>query len=310
MKELAGRRVGLSLALAASAVSGVAVFLNGYAVKHVRVTPTTYTTAKNLVATLVLTAVVLVRKSPARPAEAAAPKRATTWIGLGYIGLVGGGLAFALFFEGLARTSSTTAAFVQKSLVIWVVALAVPILRERVGPAQGIAIALLVAGSVALGAGLTGLKSGEGPLLVLAATLLWAVEVIVAKQVLKSLPPHAVGLTRMGIGTATLLCWLAVTGRLSQLTHLDRSGWGWVLMTGLLLALYVTFWLAALARGRAVDVTAVLVSAAFVTATLSAAVQRTASPNAWGLMLVALGTAIAGAVWYRGRPAPSGTAAS
>jgi drug/metabolite transporter (DMT)-like permease len=310
VNELAGRRLGLWLALAASAVSGVAVFVNGYAVKHVLATPTAYTTAKNMMATLALATAVLLGKGRARPAEAAAWNRAATWIGLAYIGLVGGGLAFALFFEGLARTSPTTAAFAQKSLVIWVAAMAVPILGERVGPVQGAAIALLVAGSVALGAGRGGLLSGEGTLLVLAATLLWAVEVVVAKRLLKSLPPHAVGLARMGIGTATLLCWLAVTGRLSQLTHLDGSGWGWVLLTGLLLALYVGVWLAALARGRAVDVTAVLVSAAFITAALSASIQGTALPNAWGLILVALGTAIATAVWYRGRPAPSGAAAS
>jgi drug/metabolite transporter (DMT)-like permease len=188
--------------------------------------------------------------------------------------------------------------------------MAVPVLGERVGLAQAAAIALLVTGAVAVGAGHGVLSTGKGPLLVLAATLLWAIEVVVAKRALISLPAQTVGLARMGIGTATLLCWLAATGRLSQLTHLDRSGWAWVLMTGLILAVYVGVWFAALARGRAVDVTAVLVSAAFVTAALSAGVQGKALPHAWGLILIALGTTIAVAAWRTGRRTLSRTVAS
>jgi drug/metabolite transporter (DMT)-like permease len=305
------RRAGLTLALAASAVSGVAVFLNGYAVKHVHATPTAYTTAKNLVAALVLGAVFLRGTGRIRLAETPGRRdRGMTWLGLAYIGLVGGGLAFALFFEGLAQTSSTTAAFVQKSLVIWVVAMAAPILGERIGPAQAAAIALLLTGAVAVGAGHGLINTGHGPLLVLVATLLWAIEVVVAKRVLMSVPARTVSLTRMGIGSATLLCWLAATGRLTQLTRLDRSGWAWVLMTGVMLAAYVGLWFAALARGRAIDVTAVLVSAAFVTAALSAGVQGRALPHPWGLLLVALGTGLAAAAWRPARKTSSQTVAS
>jgi drug/metabolite transporter (DMT)-like permease len=309
MNEEAGRRAGLWLALAASVVSGVAVFLNGYAVKHVHATPTAYTTAKNMTAALALAVVAVWGGRRARPAAAPSWHRPGTWIALAYIGLVGGGLAFALFFEGLALTSSTTAAFVQKSLVIWVVAMAVPLLGERVGPVQAAAIALLVGGGVALGAGHGGLRTGEGPLLVLGATLLWAVEVVVAKRALLSIPAQTVGLTRMAVGATTLLVWLAATGRLSQLAHLDRSGWAWVLLTGALLAMYVGIWFAALARGRAVDVTAVLVFAAFVTAALSVGVQGIALPHAWGLILVALGTATTAAMWRRDRTTQSRAAA-
>jgi hypothetical protein len=80
-------------------------------------------------------------------------------------------------------------------------------------------------------------------------------------------------------------------------------------MTGALLAIYVGIWFAALARGRAVDVTAVLVSAAFVTAALSAGVQGTALPHAWGLILIAVGTATTAAMWQPGRKSRSRAAA-
>ncbi|HET9076590.1 MAG TPA: EamA family transporter [Acidimicrobiales bacterium] len=298
-----GRRGGLLLALTAAGVSGLAVFVNGYAVKHVHATPTAYTTLKNMVAALLLVTVATARSrvpAPRVPAlgVSARPTRGT-WLGLGYVGLVGGGLAFALFFEGLARTSTTTAAFTQKTLVVWVIALAVPLLGEKVGPVQGVAVLLLLTGAVALNAGNGGLGLGAGPALVLAATVLWAVEVIVAKRLLASVPSLTVAVLRMAVGTVALFVWLALAGRLGQLGHLGRSGWAWVLLTGAILAVYVGVWFAALARARAVDVTAVLVSAAFITATLSASVQGTAPPHAWGLILVALGTVAASAGWRR-----------
>jgi drug/metabolite transporter (DMT)-like permease len=305
MSDQPGRRAGLLVALAATAVSGLAVFLNGYAVKHVHASPTTYTTVKNMVAALALGAAAAGRiRFPNRSVNTR-PSRGA-WLGLAYVGVVGGGLAFALFFEGLAKTSATSAAFVQKSLVIWVIALALPVLGERVGPAQWAAVTLLIVGAVALGAGKGGLRVGEGPALVLAATLLWAVEVVVAKRLLASTPPLTVGVTRMGVGTLSLFAWLAVTGRLGQLGHLGRSGWAWVLLTGGILAVYVGAWFAALARARAVDVTAVLVAAAFITAVLSGSVQGTQLPHAWGLILLALGAVVAGAAWPRRRPVSTG----
>jgi hypothetical protein len=81
-------------------------------------------------------------------------------------------------------------------------------------------------------------------------------------------------------------------------------------MTGTVLALYVSAWLAALARGRAVDVTAVVVSAAFVTGALSVGVQGTTLPHPWGLILIALGTGVAAAAWQSSRKTRSQAAVS
>jgi drug/metabolite transporter (DMT)-like permease len=75
-----------------------------------------------------------------------------------------------------------------------------------------------------------------------------------------------------------------------------------VLVTGVLLACYVGTWFAALARAQAVDVTAVLVLAAPVTAGLSAAVDGTAlAPQSPWLALVVVGGAFA--IWLGGRGA-------
>jgi uncharacterized membrane protein len=105
--------------------------------------------------------------------------------------------------------------------------------------------------------------------LILAATLLWAVEVIVAKKLLADLDSRVVGAARMALGTVVLLGWVVVSGRADELFSLSGDQWRWALLTGLILAGYVATWFAALARAQAVDVTAVLVFGAVITALLS-----------------------------------------
>jgi drug/metabolite transporter (DMT)-like permease len=298
-------RQGLGLAFAAACISGVTVFLNGYAVKHVHVPPVAYTTLKNLVAAVVLGGLAA-SAGGLRPGDT--PRRAASgarWLALAFVGIAGGGVAFALFFEGLAKTSSTDAAFTQKSLVVWVALLAVPLLHERVGPAQLVAVGLLVAGSVELAGGVRGLSAGKGELLILAATMIWAVEVILVKGLLGWLSPLAVGVARMGIGAATLFAWLALTGGTGSLAHLGAGAWSWVVLTGGLLAVYVGVWFAALRRAQAVDVTAVLILGAFVTALLDTWVQGSTLPGAGGLVLVSVGTTLVAAAWRRAQPEPA-----
>ena len=185
------------------------------------------------------------------------------------IAVIGGSVPFVLFFEGLSRAEATQAAFIQKTLVVWVVILAVPLLHERLGWPHFAAIAMLVVGQAWLVETPARSSSGSGEAMILAATLLWAVEVIVAKKLLADLDSRLVGAARMALGTIVLLGWVVVSGRGDELVSLSRDQWGWVLLTGLILAGYVAIWFAALARAQAVDVTAVLVFGAVVTALLS-----------------------------------------
>jgi uncharacterized membrane protein len=104
--------------------------------------------------------------------------------------------------------------------------------------------------------------------------------------------PRMLAAARMAFGTVLLLGWLAVTGKAGQLTGLGATEWRWVLLTGLLLTGYVATWYAALARAQAVDVTAVLVFGAVVTAVLSR-VADGATVDVPGTLLVAAGTGLA-----------------
>jgi drug/metabolite transporter (DMT)-like permease len=297
----ATRRTGILLALATAGISGVSVFLNGYGVKAFG-SSTVYTTGKNLVAAVILLAVVGVgSRSGARLTR---PTRKGQWLALGAIGVIGGSLPFVLFFEGLARASGPQAAFVHKTLVLWVALLALPLLKERLQWGHWSAIALLVVGQVGLAGG-TPDSFGAPGLMILGATLLWSLEVIVAKRLLDGVSSWTVGVARMGLGSLALLGWLAVRGQLGELVSLTGAEVGWVLTTGALLAGYVATWFAALTRAQAVDVTAVLVLAAPVTTLLSAAVNGTAlAPQTpWLVMVVIGGGAMA---WLGARARPLG----
>ena len=290
------RALGVGIAFGAALVSGVSVFVNSYGVKRFP-NPTVYTTAKNLVAAAALLALLGVA-SKVRPGEGwTRPATRREWVGLAAVAVVGGSIPFVLFFEGLARASSTDAQFIHKTLVVWVALLAVPLLRERVGVLHVAAVALLVAGQAELVGGVPAIgDSGRGEVLILAATLLWSVEVVVAKRLLGSLSPATVGSARMAAGSVVLLGWLGVTGRLDDLVGLTASGWGWAVLTGALLTAYVATWYSALARAQAVDVTAVLVGAVLVTSILDALVNdKPLAPQRTGLLVILAGAVVAGA---------------
>jgi drug/metabolite transporter (DMT)-like permease len=276
----------MALALATAVVSGVSVWVNASGVREFD-DATAYTTAKNLVAAVVLTLLLLAVGSRRRDAAASRPHGPGQWLGLLAVGVLGGGVAFVLFFEGLARATSTQAALLHKTLVLWVALLAVALLRERLQWGHWVAIGALLVAQAGIAGGVPG-SLGSAELLILAATLLWSIEVVVAKRLLGSLSSWTVGVARMAIGSVALVGWLAIRGRLGALGSLTGEQVGWVLLTGLLLTAYVATWFAALARAQAVDVTAVLVLAVPVTAVIQAVADGAAlAPQAgWQLLLV------------------------
>jgi len=296
------RRAGLALALVTAGISGVAVFLNGYGVRAFG-DAGLYTTAKNLVAALLLGAVVgLGARTGARLTR---PATSWQWVGLCVVGLVGGSVPFLLFFEGLSRAASVHAAFLHKTLVLWVALLAVVVLGERLSAWHWLAIGLLLVGQAGLGGGVT-VVVGTGEAMVLAATLLWSVEVIVAKRLLGELSSWTLAVARMGLGSALLMGWLWSRGGAGPLLSMTAEQLGWVLLTGVLLAGYVGTWFAALALAQAVDVTAILVVGALVTAVLTGAVQGSpVLPQLGWLVLLLGGTSL---VAWRMWRAPAGVA--
>ena len=214
-------RWGVILAFAVALISGVSVFVNGFAVKQLP-DAAVYTTLKNGVAALILIVVALavVPRAQIRAID----RRSWSWMLV--IGVIGGSVPFVLFFSGLAIASAPTAAFIHKTLFIWVVLLAVPFLGERLGWFPIAALGVLLAGQF-LAAPPTGVTWGTGETMILAATLMWAVEVVIARRLLiGSVSSPVLGAARLGIGLVVLVAYLGVTGRFSVVTSLTADAMG------------------------------------------------------------------------------------
>ena len=285
------RHLGVILAVITALISGFAVFINGYGLRSWAGTadPTTYTTFKNIVAALVLIGIALVAGNRKNSRGFKRPTSSKQWAGLGLVAVLGGALAFALFFEGFARASSTQAAFIHKTLIIWVGILAVGMLREKVRPFHFAAVALLVAGQFLLVGGVSEISFGIGEAMMLAATLLWSIEIIIAKRLLVDLPSLTVGVARMAGGAIVLIVYGMIGGGIAALGGVSMAQIGWVLVTGVVLSGFVGFWYAALARAPAIDVTAILVGGAVITAALKLGVSGVPIASPVGLVMVLAG---------------------
>lgn len=289
---------GLGLALATALISGFSVFLNGQFVKLFD-DPTLLAAVRNGMVGLVLLGVAIASGGLRELARLGWRER----LGLVAIGVVGGGISFALFFNGLAQSSSPAAAIIHKTLFIWVAALAIPLLGERVGPLQVASLGLLLAGTLVLApAGSIG--TGVGELLVVAATLLWSLEVIVAKRLLRGgVPVSLVAASRMSIGAVALFSIVGVTGDASAVLAFTAQQWLAIVVTGTLLTGYVLTWFGALRRAPATSVTSVLVVGAVVTMVLQSwSTGGLPAPTAalGNVLLLAGGAVAVAAAWLAG----------
>jgi drug/metabolite transporter (DMT)-like permease len=260
---------GMLLALTTALLSGVSIWVNAFAVKQLP-DPAVYTTVKNGFAAILLLGLMVATVRPTT-IRAISPR---SFGRLLVIGVVGGSVPFILFFTGLAQASAPSAAFIHKTLFVWVALLAVPFLGEKLGLAQLLALGVLLAGQ-ALVLTPSGVTWGTGETMVAAATLLWAVESIVAKRALRDVPSAVVGASRLGIGLIVLVGFLAATGRLGTVAALSATQWTWAALTGAFLFGYVATWFAALQRAPASLVTAILVLGAPVTAAIQLATSGT-----------------------------------
>jgi len=107
------------------------------------------------------------------------------WEYLILIGLIGGGLAFLLFFSGLKLTTSGRAAFIHKTLPLYVTFLAVLFLKEKITKKQSLALLIMIIGLwILMYSQITPSILWESPsygdMIILFATILWAIENVIA----------------------------------------------------------------------------------------------------------------------------------
>lgn len=253
----------IGLAVGTAFISGTNNFLTKIAVTAVK-DPVVFTFLKNAIVAAFLIGLLMLLK---KWRELRTASRAD-FIKLALIGIVGGSVPFILFFTGLTMIPAINAAFIHKTLFLWVAILAVPFLKERLGVWPIIALLALFSGNALLG--LPKFSFGTGELMVLAATIFWAIENIIAKKALKNLSSPIVAGARMTLGSLIIFIVVAAQGNLGMLGGLSALQWGWTLLTALLLLGYVLTWYTALKYAPATLVASVLVLATFVTNILNA----------------------------------------
>ncbi len=253
-------KLAAALALTAALISGTNNFLTKIAVTSVS-DPVVYTFIKNgLVAVFLIGLILFWRRGWKEIKEL----RRRDIIYLLLIGAIGGSLPFILYFTGLKTISVTSAAFIHKTLFLWVALLAIPLLKERIGLVQTGALALLMGGGLFM-AGQPFLTGSRGELMILAATILWAVENIIAKKTLARLSSLTVAGARMVIGSLIISAIIVYQEKTFLIFNLNQIQWSWTILTSVLLAGYVLTWYTALKHAPATFVASLLVPATYVT---------------------------------------------
>lgn len=264
MKRSSGLFAATALALTTAVISGFSNFVGKVGVSAVK-DPIVFTTLKNAVVAIGLVGLLLMF----RQWKEFRVMQGKQWLTLAAIGVVGGSVPFALFFSGLAKTSALNASLIHKTLFLWVLLLAVPLLKERMSKLQWFGIGLVAAANMVVG-GFAGFKFNAGELMILVATILWAIENVIAKVALKDLSATTVASARMVLGSAILGAFVLMRGGSSVVVHLNATQWSWTLLSSSLLLGYVLTWYAALKRAPATYVATLLVPATLVTNVLSA----------------------------------------
>ena len=255
---------GIYFALTTALISGFAIFVSKISVSVLK-DPIAFTTIKNTIVALFLIGLIL---SQGKFKKIQKLKFSECWK-LIAVGIIGGGIPFALFFTGLTMTSAVTAAFIHKTLFIWVAMLAVIFLKERLGTLPFFAILVLLGANLLLG-GSSKFQFNFGELMIFSSTILWAVETMIAKMALKAVDPDLVATARMTIGSFILFVIVTWQGNVSLLFSIAPNKIVWLLIPCLFLTGYVLSWYRALKFAPATAVASILVLATPITDVLSA----------------------------------------
>ena len=226
-------RKGVVFALIAALISGVSVFVNASAVKLSD--PFAYTVVKNLGALVFIFSSLFLIKE--RKSLILLPS--SKILSLIAIGLIGGSVPFLMFFYGLSLGGAVVSSFIYRSLFIFAAVFGYFVLKETPSRNDLIAgFAILIGNSFLISGSLI---FGMGQMLVLGATILWALEYTISRKVMSDVPPKIVMFARMFFGSLILLPYLLITNPQS-LFSLNSTIFSWLIITSLLLFGFIHFW--------------------------------------------------------------------
>jgi len=163
------------------------------------------------------------------------------WIILLGVGLIGGSIPFLLYFKGLSMTTPIQAAFIHKTMFIYVAILAIVFLKEKINRGFLIGGLMLLIGNILL-LKVIPHQFGWGDFLILLATLFWAGENILSKHLLKELPSRIVIWGKMFFGSIFIFIFWLITGQAHLVLSLNLEQLGWVIITSVFLFGYLVTW--------------------------------------------------------------------
>lgn len=232
---------GTIFAIVTAIISGIAIPINKLFV--VDMDPIVFTATRALMIGLVFLVIGLKKR------EFNKKKNKFNLSYLLTIGIIGGGLAFYIYFSGLQLTTSARGAFLHKTLPIFTTILAFSFLKEKISKKQLLALGLMFLGSVIIYFDkiLPNIEFWSNPslgdLLVLAAAFLWAVENIFSKKVMKDGESNVVvSFARMFVGSLFLFGLILILGKIDVLLSLTLIQVRNLIISTVILFGYVFFW--------------------------------------------------------------------
>ncbi len=171
-----------------------------------------------------------------------------SWKYLIAIAVVGGSFAFLLFFNGLNLTTSGRAAFLQKTMPLYITVLAFLFLKEKISKKYLYALLLMFIGTLAIYfSDITPSSLWSNPsvgdFLIIGATFLWAVENIIArKSMIKGENNFVVSFARMFFGGIIIFAVLLLMGSYNALLNLSVQQMINIGISTIILFAYVFFW--------------------------------------------------------------------
>jgi len=275
---------GITLVLLTALISGFSIFINKLGIKGIN--PYIFTFSKNIIVMIFLFSTILLFKNFNQLKKL----KRKEWIKLGVIGFFGGSIPFLLFFKGLSMTSGATAAFIHKTMFVYVIVLASLFLKEKINKKILAGAFILLFGNFLL-LKINNFAFNTGDLLVLVATLFWATENTISKYALKTIPSTIVAFGRMSFGSLFILAFLIMSGNAKNIMVLTTNQILWTILTSGFLFLYVFTWYAGLKHIKVSLATSILLLGSPITTLLSITFLGTVITlsQLLGIVLVPLG---------------------
>lgn len=272
---------GTILALITAIISGVSIVANKVFV--VDMDPNLFTAVRALFIGIVFF-IIMYWKSRFDFRELSKSLKQVRWDYMVSIAVIGGAAAFLLFFTGLKLTTGGRAAFLHKTLPIYVALFAYWFLKERISMKQTYALIIMLLGTIVMfGQQIDPAEMWANPmtgdLLVILAAVFWAAENTIArKAMIKGDTNWVVSFSRMFIGALILFGVAGLFGKLGLLLALTSQQVINIGVSTLILFGYVLCWYWSIKLINVSKASTILLIAPVISLALGAAVLGEPAP--------------------------------